>query len=271
MNNRIESQAGSVPLDNKPGTWRQAIFGAIPILWVPLIFLSTSLLPGYARWYWMSRFGFLALTLLPAVGFCVAWIKSFPRWSYSYLGVLTAILILSLSMNDPRYDASILVFFWTPVIVTFMIALLVTRSLDPLFQLARGIWNDWTRLSFALYGSFTILLLDAYDGIQISFDSLLELLTFAFLAIGAVAYVRSSETRQRVRSLLVGFGMAWILIISVNAVYWNGRQEVWMKEPAHWQTTLLQLLVPGMILLVLLFSPIIFSSLRRFSRSTNAV
>lgn len=203
MNNRIKSQSGSVPRDNKPGTWRQAIFGAIPILWVPLIFLSTSLLPGFAGWYWMSRFGFFALTLLPAVGFCVAWIKSFPRWSYSYLGVLTVILIFSISMNDPRFDASILVFFWTPVIVTFMIAMLVTRSFDPLLQLARGIWNDWTRLSFVLYGSLTILLLDAYDGILLSFNSLHELLTFAILAFGAVAYVRSWETRQRAQSLLL--------------------------------------------------------------------
>jgi hypothetical protein len=174
-------------------------------------------------------------------------------------------------MNNPRYDASILVFFWTPVIVTIMIALLVTRSFDPLLHLMRGIRKGWTRLSFALYGTLTILLLDAYDGIHLSFNSLLESLTFAILAFGAMAYVRSSETRQRAQSLLVGFGTAWILIISVNAVYWNGRQEVWMREPAHWQTTLLQLLVPGLIMLGLLFSPIIFSSLRRFSRSTNAV
>ena len=47
MNNRIKSQSGSAPLDNEPRTWRQAIVGAIPILWVPLIFLSSSLLPGY--------------------------------------------------------------------------------------------------------------------------------------------------------------------------------------------------------------------------------
>jgi hypothetical protein len=271
IKSRINSQAGSVPLDNNPGTWRRGIAGAIPILWVPLIFLSSSLFPGYVGWYWMGRFGFLALTLLPAIGFCVAWIKRFPRWSYSYLGGLTAILILSISMNDPRYDASILLFFWTPVIVTFLIALLVTRSFDPLLQLARGIWNDWTRLSFALYGSLIILLLDAYDGFHLSFDSLLELLTFAILAFGALAYLRSSKIAQRAQSLLVGFGIAWILIVSVNKIYWNGRQEVWLREPAHWQTTLLQLLVPGMILLGLLFSPIILSGLRCFSRSTKPV
>jgi hypothetical protein len=113
------------------------------------------------------------------------------------------------------------------------------------------------------------LLLEAYDGIHYSLDSLIELLTFAILAFGAVAYVRSSKITQRAQSLLVGFGIAWILIVSVNSVYWNGRQEVWMREPAHWQTTLLQLLVPGMILLGLLFSPIILSGLRRFSRSTK--
>jgi hypothetical protein len=257
-------------LENEPGTWRQALAAAIPIMWVPLIFLSASLFPRYPGWYWKSRLGFLALTLLPAIGLCVAWIKSFPRWSYSYLGVLTANVIFSISiMNDPRYDTSILGYFWIPVIVSLMIALLVTRSLDPLMQLTRGIWNDWTRLSFALYGYLTILLLEAYDGIHYSFDSLIELLTFAILAFGAVAYVRSSKITQRAQSLLVGFGIAWILIVSVNSVYWNGRQEVWMREPAHWQTTLLQLLVPGMILLGLLFSPIILSGLRRFSRSTK--
>ncbi len=87
--------------------------------------------------------------------------------------------------------------FLTLVIVTFVIAILVTRSFDPLVQLTRGNWNDWTRLSFALEEYLTILLLDAYDGIPLSFNSLLELLTFAILAFGAVAYVRSSETRQR--------------------------------------------------------------------------
>ncbi|MBE9473352.1 MAG: hypothetical protein IMY85_00570 [Chloroflexi bacterium] len=82
--------------------------------------------------------------------------------------------------------------------------------------------------------------------------------------------MRSSETRQRAQSLLVGFGITWILIISVNAVYWNGRQEVWMREPAHWQTTVRQLLVPGMILLGLLFSPIILNGLQRYPRPNNA-
>jgi hypothetical protein len=91
MNNRIKSQSGFVPRDNKPGTWRQAI------LWVPLIFLSSSRFSGFAGWYWMSRFGFLAITLFPAIGFCVAWIKRFPRWSSSCLGVLTAIFIFTIS------------------------------------------------------------------------------------------------------------------------------------------------------------------------------
>jgi len=270
MDSHIKIQTDFVPLDNKNGTWRQAIVGAIPILWVPLVYWSSRLFPEYQGWYWMSRFGFFALIILPSIGFCVAWIKDFPRWSYSYLGVLTAILILSISLNDPRYDTSILVVFWTPVGVAIMIALLVTRSFDPLLQLARGIWNDWTRLSFAFYGSLTILLFDAYDGIHFSFDTLLELLTFAFLAFGAAAHVRSSEARQRAISLLVGFGTAWILIVSVNVVYWNGRQEVWMREPANWQTILLQLQAPGLILFGILFSPIILSFLRRYSRLTHA-
>ena len=42
---------------------------------------------------------------------------------------------------------------WLPVMIIPVIVLIWRRSLQPLYQLLSALWQDWTLLSFAFYGT----------------------------------------------------------------------------------------------------------------------
>jgi hypothetical protein len=91
---------------------------------------------------------------------------------------------------------------WLPSLAAIVLGLLLARSLKPLARLLQGAWNDWTRLSFALYAfalpMFTVIFFDEDWGVfqlyGLVFDSVL-------LAAGAIAFLRSRTTLGRVLSL----------------------------------------------------------------------
>ena len=122
-----------------------------------------------------------------ALGLLFGVLKGFPRWSYAYLGMS---LYFGWSYNNQNYYG---VFYkwwvWLPSFAAILLGLLLTRSLKPLARLLRGTWNDWTRLSFALYAfalpMFTVIFFDGDWGVfqlyGLVFDTVL-------LAAGAVAF-----------------------------------------------------------------------------------
>ncbi len=130
--------------------------------------------------------------------------KGFPRWSYAYLGMS---LYFGWSYNNQNYYG---VFYkwwvWLPSFGAILLGLLLARSLKPLARLLRGAWNDWTRLTFALYAfalpMLTVIFFDDDWGVSqlygLVFDTVL-------LAAGAVVFLRSRTTWGRVLSLLVAF------------------------------------------------------------------
>jgi hypothetical protein len=137
------------------------------------------------------------LLLLIAIGLAIGGIKGYPRWSYAYLAM--AVFLSSNYSNGTFYGVAYGWRFWVPLIVAILVPLLLTRSLRPLARLIRGAWNDWTRLSFALYAFllplYTILFFDSKWGtnelISLAIDTLL-------LAAGAIAFLRSRTIWQRV-------------------------------------------------------------------------
>lgn len=93
---------------------------------------------------------------------CLREVKGFPRWSFPYWGMALAFSSLLVGAALP----GLIVFghtfgrgelwgwrAWIPVLTVAVIALLLTRVVRPLRQLVTGVWHDWTRLSFAFYGT----------------------------------------------------------------------------------------------------------------------
>ncbi len=221
--------------------WGEALIGALPFLLFGLAYLLEGVaeLGGYHRLAFNLLDGSLdrpAIALTPSMGvyfvsvlgLLFGVLKGFPRWSYAYLGMS---LYFGWSYNNQNYYG---VFYkwwvWLPLIAAIILGLLLTRSLQPLVRLLQGAWNDWTRLSFALYAfalpMLTIIFFDddwgAFQLYALFFDTVL-------LAAGAVAFLRSPTTWSRVLSLLA---VVLILVVkgsmggwfsgNLRAPYWPG-------------------------------------------------
>jgi hypothetical protein len=219
-------------------SWGEALIGALPFLLYGLAYL----LEGVAE---LGGYDYLAFTLLDgslnrptitltvemgvyfvcALGLLFGVWKGFPRWSYAYLGMS---LYFGWSYNNQNYYG---VFYkwwvWLPTLAAIALGLLLTRSLKPLARLLQGAWNDWTRLSFAIYAfalpMLTIIFFDDEWGISqlygLVFDTVL-------LAAGAVAFLRSRpepvSTRAVVLILVVKGTMGGWFDGNLRAPYWPG-------------------------------------------------
>lgn len=150
--------------------------------------------------------GYLGLMVLglALIGLGIGWAQRFPRWSYAYLGVAV--------MNSWGWRG------WLPLLALTAVMLLLTRSLRPLRQLFVGMWQDWTRLSFVLYGALTCLILVvSYDN-KGWYDNTLFLplnlfLLTLVLAGGAFFYMWCQRPWRRV----VALQLAIILYPPVSA------------------------------------------------------
>lgn len=240
-------------------SWGEALVGALPFLLFGLAYLleGFTLLDGHRR----PVFNLLDASLnhpaimltLPmgvysacVLGLLFGALKGFPRWSYAYLGM--SLYFGWYYSNGRFYGVNYDSWAWLPSLVAIILSLLLTRSLKPLGRLVQGAWNDWTRLSFAVYAFIlpilTIVFFDVDWGVShlygLIFDTLL-------LAAGAVAFLRSRTIWGRMLSL-----QAAVLILVVKGVNWG-----WLNRN-FWATLSFLSIFMGLLLL-----PALIGLLRR--------
>jgi hypothetical protein len=243
--------------------WGAALVGALPFLLYGLAYL----LNGFAELGGHNRLAFnlldgslnrpaILLTLpmgvyfVCALGLLFGVLKGFPRWSYAYLGMC---LYFGWSYNNQNYYGLFYKWWgWLPLLAAIILGLLLTRSLKPLARLLQGAWNDWTRLSFALYAFASPLVMvvffdDDWGVLQLYglfFDTVL-------LAAGAVAFLRSRTSWGRVLSL-----QAVVLILVVKGMRYPSFVENLLA--LRWSAFLFIIIYFGFLLL-----PAVIGLLRR--------
>ena len=217
-------------------SWGAALVGALPFLLFGLAYLLKGVteLGGHSRLAFNLLDGSLnrpaiILTMemgvyfVCALGLLFGALKGFPRWSFSYLGMC---LYFGWSYsNGSYYGVHYDSWAWLPLFAAIILGLLLTRSLQLLARLLQGAWNDWTRLSFALYAfaapMATVIFFDmdwgAFQLYGLFFDTVL-------LAAGAVAFLRSRTIWGRVLSLQTAVLILvfdWLLGVWSRAGYWG--------------------------------------------------
>ena len=251
-------------------SWRDALGGAGLFLLLPAllgVYAAAYALLG-AQWPHPSTTYQVAGSILfglIVVGFmavaCASWIRGFPRWSFPYLGfgILCSLLMRSVSPGTTALGHEIgrperlLWQAFVPALIVAGIALLVTRSVQPLRKLAADAWKDWTRISFALYGMLPIALVVPFD--ETHGGALVGIGLGLVLGIGALTYMRSTRTWQRAAALAGGLAVAWLAATAWLTLFWNERQVFWMWAPAIGGRTAAAMSGAGAILMVLLFAP----------------
>lgn len=184
-------------------SWDEVLLGVIPFLLFGLAYLLKAVAELWQYHGVMLKYinyAPLAVYFISAIGLLIGWVRGFPRWSYAYLGM---VLYFGWDYSNGRFYGVVYGWrAWIPLIVVALVALLITRSLRPLTRLIQGTWNDWTRLSFALYAFclpfLTVVFLDMEWGTNELFGLVFDTL---LLAAGAIVFLRSRTIWQRVVSL----------------------------------------------------------------------
>jgi hypothetical protein len=208
----------------------------------------------------------LVLFVVLLIVIVAGWVKDFPRWCFPYWGFVLLILLYLQTFNGTIMDKAFNGDWWVWLVVVAIaaIGLLWRRSLQPVYKLFNSIWKDWTLLSFTFYGALPLMFFAAYDEVHDQIAS--PMFFILILAAGAVLYMRSTETWQRIASLVGGFALAWSGATIHLAIYWSGRKEPWMAEPIGWVETVKGMSIMGAVMMVGLMAPVVIEGLRYLVR-----
>jgi hypothetical protein len=198
---------------------------------------------------------------LALAGLLIGWIRGFPLWSYSYLGWS---LVLAWANTNMRVDGTNWwgCRFWIPFGATVLIALLWTRSLQPVKKFLRDVWRDWTRLSLALYalGGWVSMI---YDENHHPYLLVFMLASTLVTAGTAWFFLRSSSIRGRILAIVGGF-MITIIISSICYATWDWHEYHGIaKQPTTWYRQVWNRIMLLFFWGIFLLWPFIAESIRR--------
>lgn len=249
-NETVEAEAST---DGGTNHW-DALIGALPFA----LFGIASVL-SRTQYPFNTAYPYLAFYAAVLLGLLIGLIKGFPHWAYSYLGWS---LVFAWWWTDMgTYGLRIFGFrieywtwqIWIPLLATIGIALLWTRSLHPLRQLVRNIWQDWTLLSLSIYAFVAF--------VSLTYDENHHPYLFAFIAATTIAvclavwgFLKSDSSWKRAVSMLAGFVTALVLgNISYATQNYAGYYNLPPSPPQPWYTAL-----DGVIVWTLLYSGIMY-------------
>ena len=204
----------------------------------------------------------LVFYVIVLLGLLIGLIKGVPRWAYSYLGWslvfawwwsnmgTVGLKIFGFQINYWTWQ------IWLPFLLTVGIALLWTRSLHPLRQLVRCIWQDWTYLSLMIY-TFVAFVSLIYDENHHPYLLIFMAASTLVICMTVWVFLQSASSCKRVIALIAGFVVTLILS---NISYLNNMSYVTQDyapyyglPPQPWYTAL-----NGVIGWTILYSGIIF-------------
>ena len=159
------------------------------------------------------------------------WLLGFPRWVYPYLvyGIVFALFISTSStpglvlFGIPLFGREL--WGWrafVPLGIVAGLALIMSRPpWVHLMQLRKTIWQDWTRLSFGLYGLLMLATLVSMDEVERSFRFPPILLAVALVILGALGYMRLGKIWQRMGVMLVCAVVSIVVMLAAADYFWQ--------------------------------------------------
>jgi hypothetical protein len=240
--------------------WGAALLSLAPFFIATTLRVVVNFQPGWRpeqaslRYFW-----FLVFSCLPVfAGLALGALKGFPRWVYPYLfylpfGIYTALTYAAYQFgwsNDLQNS------FWL-----IQVLILLVLGLPGLRTFYRRIAQDWTLLSYGLFG-FVLYLFSTLDKDETPVLTLMVLLP-SLLSLGAaLAHLRIRSAYARILVLLAGtfFGLFFFLLpIFTNMITIMAGILVGTSV----------LLVYGSILTALLLAPLLVTGAIRTWRASH--
>lgn len=211
----------------KPSTRWQALIGALPFLAYGL----ASMLSEADNFFdFRTYYAFIAFYILVLAGSLIGWMRGFPLWSYGYFGWSLVFAWWWTGMRTHGFDWGYLI--WIPFGIMILIALVWTRSLQPLKKFFGAIWQDWSRLMLAMFALETWVMM-IYDENHHPY-LLAFILASALVASGGVwFFLRSSTFWGRFFSFLGSF-IGAAIVGSIAWTTWDWHEYYGFPQPEHW-------------------------------------
>jgi len=203
-------------------SWRQVFWELSPFITTALFLLLVTYLPfGGVNAGWQRDIEFLGKIIVPLTLpiFLLGLLRGLPRWAYPFGGLLLGYQVLM------ARQTSLWLFLVTMLLASFVLALaaIITDPQPsllpiPLRRIGQSLSLDWTRFSFALYGTLPLMIILAFDDSR--YNNRTPYLAFSVLmmVVSALIYCRSRETTTQVAALLLGVTLciwgAWLDRIS---------------------------------------------------------
>ena len=198
---------------------------------------------GYVARYWTApiwtSIAFIILFWSAAIGLILfGSAKGLPRWFLPYLGVLLAIasLLLFNILVNFRLDVwwyrssgfesvfNFGNFLWIGLILLVFLLLATSRSIPRFHPFYQRLRNDWTLLSFLLYGTVPLMLWLIFDE-YVNEEPFFALSLF-MLALGGWFYLKNDEPLKRFVSLQIGlaFSIFMAAVGKAALIMWSRSQ-----------------------------------------------
>ena len=216
---------------------------------LPFVLFGVASMIGKPRVPFLGIYADLTFYAIVLLGLLIGLIAGVPRWAYSYLGwsLLFARWWSSMGTEGLKIFGFQIDYWnwqlWLALLVTIGIALLWTRSLLPLRQLVRGIWQDWTLLSLAMY-TFLAFMMLLYDEIHSPY--LIGFMIISTLTISASVwtFMRSTKPAAQLLALLIGF-VASLAIDRICETTWDfaAYNGLPATPPAPWYDSIFEIMV----------------------------
>jgi hypothetical protein len=190
--------------------------------------------------------------------------KGLPRWFLPYLGLplpIAALLIFN-AVLDPQWPGfnvpwlvgSIIMegFLWSWMILIVVVFLLIAAWIPKFRPFYLRIRQDWTLLSFMLYGATPLALfitLDDYKDVEPFF-----FLSLLMLALGGWFYLRNDEPLKRFVSLHVGLALSMLTAAVGKAIQF---EESWPQFVSlGWENEMIYTMVTWAWLALIMLLPL---------------
>lgn len=207
--------ASMLTLPPEEKRWWQIALGILPVFVIGLGGVLEVWPGGGAVVNSLMHIGmilFLGGYLVILVGLFAGWMAGFPRWVYPYLvyGVIFALYISQVStpglviFNIEMWGREIWGWHaWVPFATISLVALLLSRPpWGPLKYLGCGLWEDWTKCSFGLFGLMPLAVLVLMDEVDRSYRFPATVICMLLVVIGAYLYQSITNKTPRFLALL---------------------------------------------------------------------
>jgi len=254
--------------DFAPGSWTESFAALAPFLFgMVVVFIS------YLGRYWIApiwaQIAFVIAFWSSALGlFLLGSVKGVPRWFLPYLGLPLPIISLFLFNSFmeklqgvwwyrlPWFLSTFLQtgLFWLGLLILVILLLVSTRFIPKSQRFYRRLKQDWTLLSFIIYGTMPFVLVLTFS--EYKGEEPFLFLSLLILAAAGWLYLRCYEALKRFLILYGGVALSMLTAAIGKAVLRDSSFP--LAVDGSWQIEFMSTIITWLWLALVMLIPVLF-------------